>query len=131
MNEQDLIAAALAVRGNAYAPYSRFSVGCALLTANGTLYTGCNVENSSLGLSICAERNAIAAMVADNQRDIETIVVAASPLASPCGACRQFIVEFGSEIDVICCNAEDPQALHRWKIADLIPNYFQLGKSTL
>ena len=101
MTEQELIEAAAHVRENAYAPYSQFKVGAALLTTSGDMFVGCNVENSSYGLTVCAERNAIAAMIAAGQTKFEKIVVAASPLASPCGACRQAIVEFGADTEVI------------------------------
>lgn len=125
MTEQELITAAIEVRKNAYAVYSNFLVGCALQTAEGNVYTGCNVENSSYGLSICAERNAIGKLIAAGERHIERIVVAASPLASPCGACRQFIVEFGADIEVISVNAEHPAEIHRWTIGELLPQYFR------
>ncbi len=115
----------MAVRANAYAPYSRFAVGCALVTTDGSLYTGCNVENSSYGLGTCAERNAMGQMVADGQRKMVTICVAASPLASPCGGCRQWIIEFGLETEVLCVDADCPADIRRWKITDLIPDHFQ------
>ena len=126
MNEQELIAAALEVRQRAYAPYSRFNVGAALEVAAGQVFVGCNVENSSYGLSICAERHAIGNMVSAGQTGIRKIVIAASPLATPCGACRQFIVEFGSDIEIVCVDADDIQEIRRWNIVDLIPDYFHL-----
>lgn len=125
MTEQELISAAVAVRENAYAVYSNFAVGCALKTVDGNVYTGCNVENSSYGLSICAERNAIGQMIAAGERSIASLVVVASPLASPCGACRQFIVEFGSDIEVVGVNANQPTEIQRWTIGELLPNYFR------
>jgi cytidine deaminase len=126
LTEQQLIAAAIAVRANAYAPYSKFAVGCALITADGSVYTGCNVENSSYGLGTCAERNAIGQMVADGKREIAGIYVAASPQASPCGACRQWIVEFGQDTEVVCVDADRPDRINRWKITELIPDHFHL-----
>ena len=128
MTEKELIRAALEVRERAYAPYSKFNVGAAILTESGKLFVGCNVENSSYGLSICAERNAIGAMVASGFSRIQKIVVAASPLASPCGACRQSIVEFGSEIEVVSINANDPEELRRWQIRELIPDHFEFSE---
>lgn len=128
MTEQELIQAAIDVRVRAYAPYSKFKVGAAILTKSGELFVGCNVENGSYGLSICAERQAIGAMVASGFSKIETIIVAASPLASPCGACRQSIVEFGSEIQVVSVNANDLGEIRRWQIRDLIPDHFDFRK---
>ena len=128
MTEQELIAAALSVRENAYAPYSKFKVGAAILTTKGDLFTGCNVENSSYGLAICAERHAIGAMVAAGQTSFSKIVVAATPLASPCGACRQFIVEFGANIEVVSVDANKSESIKRWPIVELIPNYFHFDQ---
>lgn len=125
--EQRLIAEAISARLSAYAPYSEFKVGAALLLADGTsIVTGCNVENASYGLAICAERNAICAAVAAGHQKFLAIAVAASPLASPCGACRQFIVEFGKDIPVISVDPADPQnQIRRWSSGELIPDSFE------
>jgi cytidine deaminase len=94
---QSLLAAATAVRLQAYAPYSNFQVGAALLAKDGRIFTGCNVENLSYGLTICAERNALFAAVAAGVREFEAIAIVADTRepVSPCGACRQVMAEFG------------------------------------
>lgn len=92
-----LLASATAAAAKAYAPYSRFQVGCALLTAQGNLFTGCNVENASYGLTICAERNTIFRAVAEEgpgMKIAELAVIALGHEFPPCGACRQVIAEF-------------------------------------
>ena len=97
-----LVKAATDARGRAYAPYSRFRVGAAVL-AGGDLYTGCNVENASYGLTMCAERSAVFAAVAAGRRRIDAVAIVgdgATPTA-PCGACRQVLHEFGPAMQVI------------------------------
>ena len=124
-----LIEKAIEVRNRAYAPYSKFNVGAAVLLADGkTIVTGCNVENASYGLAICAERNAICAAVAQGHKDFLAVVVAASPLASPCGACRQFIVEFGKDIEVVSVDPNDTSKILRWTSDELIPDSFEFEK---
>lgn len=111
----------------AYAPYSNFQVGAAVLLNDGqTIFAGCNVENASYGLSICAERNAICQAVAKGgpEVSITAIAVAAVPLATPCGACRQFIAEFGVDIELICVNASDPQQRNHFTAGELLPHGF-------
>ena len=108
----------------AYAPYSRFLVGAAILTRGGAVYAGCNVENASYGLSICAERNAATTMVSAGEEDrrIKSVAVF-SPNASPCfpcGACRQFLREFGCEEVVV----EDASGLRRYPFKEILPNSF-------
>ncbi len=123
-----LVAAARAAQANAYAPYSRFPVGAALEADDGTVYTGCNVENASHGLTICAERSAVAAAVTAGARSFRRIVVASDcdPPASPCGACRQVLMEFAPGLDV---EAVGPGGALRWRLADLLPASF--GKNQL
>jgi cytidine deaminase len=107
---EQLISAARAAAKGAYAPYSHFPVGAALLDSAGRVFTGCNVENASYGLGICAERNAVFAMVGAGGRDIVQLVVyvPGSKPTRPCGACRQVIFEFGRECQIICvCDGAD------------------------
>ena len=104
---QPLIDAAIAARLAAYAPYSNFQVGAALLCEGGEIVTGCNVENLSYGLTICAERNAIFAAVAAGRQKFQAIAIAAESekAISPCGACRQVMCEFG-DFAVILTNTQ-------------------------
>lgn len=101
-----LIAAATDARFRAYAPYSKFLVGAAVLTDTGEIYSGCNVESASYPLACCAERVAIYKAVSDGHRDITCVVVVTdtAPPAAPCGGCRQVILEFGPTAEVICTN---------------------------
>jgi cytidine deaminase len=132
-DEQDrLVAAAQKASDRAYAPFSKFFVGAAILTSTGQTYTGCNVENSSYGLTNCAERTAIFSAIADaaDNGKLEIRAVAAIhrdglPCA-PCGACRQVIFEFGSEAIVIyrAANGEFTQT----PITSLLPEGFRLGQ---
>lgn len=107
----------------AYAPYSHFKVGAALLTKKNKIYTGCNIENSSYGLTICAERTAIIKAVSEGEKSFKAIAIFNSKNKSlpPCGACRQFILEFGEDIDIIFSN---PQKNFIHKSLDLLPLAF-------
>ncbi len=103
MDAKELMKMAIEARQNAYAPYSHFAVGAALLTESDKVYTGCNIENASYGLTCCAERNAIFAAVGAGERRFKMLAVAADspePVA-PCGACRQVIAEFGIPLVVM------------------------------
>ena len=116
--------AARAAASRAYAPYSNFHVGAAILTRGGTLHPGSNVENASYGLSICAERNAVTTMATAEPEDREIELVAVfSPNVSPCfpcGACRQVLREFGCKEVVV----EDDQGLRRYPFDQILPNSF-------
>ncbi|MGC3992396.1 MAG: cytidine deaminase [Chthoniobacteraceae bacterium] len=106
MTDSELISQAKAVRPQAYAPYSQFSVGAALLCMDGTVFTGCNVENLSFGLTNCAERTAIFTAIAAGQRKFQKIAIVSDSKepVSPCGACRQVMAEFAPELEIICAN---------------------------
>ena len=102
--------AAKAAAGRAYAPYSKFRVGAAVLTGNGKIFTGCNVENASYGLSNCAERTAIFSAVAAGERKLQCVVVytPTDMPTAPCGACRQVIFEFGPAVRIVSvCDGRD------------------------
>jgi cytidine deaminase len=119
----ELVRRAREVQRQAYCPYSRFRVGAALEAADGRIFVGTNVESASYGLTICAERMAIGAAVAGGAREFTRLVVATDvdPPASPCGACRQLLAEFGLELEVI---AAGPQTERRWVLRDLLPDAF-------
>jgi len=123
---QELVAAARDACARSYSPYSHFPVGAALRTADGRVFAACNVENASYGLTVCAERSAIFSMVAAGAREIAALVVytsTGSPV-TPCGACRQVLIEFGRDADVVCvCSSE--QSLS-FKAGDLLPHAFRL-----
>ena len=106
VDRSELVRLARAARLQAYAPYSQYAVGAALLCASGRIYTGCNVENVSYGLTICAERTAVVKAVSEGDRDCVAIAVVTENGASPCGACRQMLSEFGPDMEVVIACAE-------------------------
>jgi cytidine deaminase len=122
-DEARLVAAATAARGRAYAPYSRFAVGAAVL-AGRQIFTGANVENASYGLSNCAERSAVFAAVGAGARTIEAVAVVTDTAlpTPPCGACRQVLNEFGPQMTVISATVSG--AVTRTKLSDLLPASF-------
>lgn len=125
--QQRLIDAATAVRTNAYAPASKFLVGAAVLADDGRIFVGCNVENASYGLTICAERAAVCAAVAAGVRSLRAVAVTTdldSP-ASPCGACRQVLAEFGLGMPVILAGRN--RAVRLTSLRELLPSPFTFG----
>lgn len=120
-----LIEAAQKVRANAYAPYSVYPVGAAVLGSDGTIYTGCNVENISFGLTMCAERVAIGAMVVAGCRRVTEVAVATRDGGSPCGMCRQTLAEFTSQPEQVTIWLVDDHGNRRSAtLAELIPDTF-------
>lgn len=120
---QEIIEKALQVRLNAYAPYSNYQVGAALLTASGKIFTGVNVENAAYPDSICAERSAIFSAVSAGERDFEAIVVATRNGGTPCGSCRQVMSEFGLDIKVLLVD-EEGNLVQQQTVRDLLPGAF-------
>ena len=118
---------AFAVRNCAHAPYSNFQVGAAVLTATGEIFAGCNVENASYGLTICAERVALGSAVAAGHKEILAVAVATSGGHSPCGACRQVLSEFGPAMEVILIDIDDPAKTRTTTLAALLPEQFSSG----
>ena len=115
------------VATHAYAPYSNFAVGSAVLASDGRSFSGCNVENSSFGLTICAERSAIFQAIAAGGRPLVAVVIFAGEVdpVPPCGACRQVISEFGPDAEVYSFS-KSGRSLH-WKLRDLLPGAFGPG----
>lgn len=120
-----IFTAAKQARGKAYAPYSKFRVGVAVETADGSIVSGCNVENASYGLCVCAERNALAAAIFQGHKKFKRIVVVSQNGCTPCGACRQVIWELCGDVPVICA---DPKGkAHKYTSHGLLPDGFGAG----
>lgn len=130
MNYNDLLKKAKDASKNAYAPYSKFLVGACVLTESGNTYIGCNMENASYGMTICAERNALANAIANGEKDIEAIAIYSPNMKNciPCGACRQVIFEFqnDNEIEIITESDDVSQEYNIHKINELLPGGFKL-----
>ncbi len=123
-DDNALIREALRVREHAYVPYSHYEVGAAVLGKSGRIYAGCNVENASYGLAICAERAAIFMGISEGEREFLTLAVVTSSGGTPCGACRQVFLEFARpEAPVIVANIAG-KILSTYTIAELLPNGF-------
>jgi cytidine deaminase len=124
----ELIRAALDAQQRAYCPYSNFLVGAAIRTASGKIFQGCNVENVSYGLTICAERVAACSAVAAGEREFTDIAVVSNGGASPCGACRQFLAEFNPNLRVIMVDALHQDHGYQSSLAVLLPGRFDKNK---
>lgn len=124
MTREELKAAAVAMLDRAYVPYSHFPVGAALECSDGTVFTGCNIENAAYGLTICAERTAIFKAISEGHRDFKRIVIAgkSEDYCVPCGSCRQVMQEFAPQMEVICLNGKG-EAKH-FALKELLPYGF-------
>jgi cytidine deaminase len=122
-----LLAAALAARENAFAPYSKFKVGAAIEDIDGRIHTGCNVENATYGLTVCAERVAVFKAVSEGARKFRRVAIAADTdrLTPPCGACRQILWEFCGDVEIVLVNPRGKTETHRLK--DLFPKPFDVS----
>lgn len=127
MNYEEMIQLAQKVSENAYAPYSKFPVGACVLAESGKVYTGCNFENSSFGMTICAERNAVGAAIAAGEKKIKAVAIFSPKMknCTPCGACRQVLSEFQTEegIDVIL---QSDEGIKVTPLKVLLPDCFEL-----
>jgi cytidine deaminase len=121
-SKKELVTQAMQAREQAYAPYSNYKVGAALLGKSGTVYTGCNVENAVYPLGICAERTAVVKAVSEGEREFAVIAVATGNGGSPCGSCRQTLREFGADILVLI--ADVTGAWRETTVGELLPDSF-------
>ncbi len=126
VSPRQLIEAAIEARSRAYSPYSSFAVGAAVATEDGTLFTGCNVENRTFGLTVCAERTATLTAVAAGHRRITAVAVVADadPPAAPCGPCREVLHEFGTP-DLVVFTVNVAGAAEEHRLAELLPHPFE------
>lgn len=124
MTREELKAAAVAMLDRSYCPYSHFAVGAALECADGTVFTGCNIENAAYSPTVCAERTAVFKAVSEGHRDFVRIVVAGrtADYCVPCAVCRQVLREFAPDIEVICLNAKGEEK--RFTLPELLPYSF-------
>lgn len=132
MENKDLIKLAIEAKQNAHVPYSHFKVGAALLTKSGKIYQGANMECSSYGMTVCAERVALVKALYDGEKEFEKIAVVGGKedeltYTTPCGACRQFLADFGIELEVIMGYMEDNELKEKvFKLKELLPESFEL-----
>lgn len=121
---KDLVARAVEARGHAYAPYSAYPVGAAVVAGSGRVFTGANVENASFGLTVCAERAAVLAAVSAGERTIQALAVVTEDGAAPCGACRQVLLEFASGEGMPVYLATPDGGTRETTMAALLPHPF-------
>jgi len=124
MTDRELLSKAKEASYNAYVPYSHFQVGAALECDDGSVYTGCNVENAAFGSTICAERTACCKAVSEGKRSFRRIAIYADSQnwPTPCGACRQFLAEFSPEMEFLCSKADGRYV--SYKLSELLPHGF-------
>ena len=124
MTREELKAAAVTMLDRAYCPYSHFAVGAALECADGTVFTGCNIENAAYSATICAERTAVAKAVSEGHTDFVRIVIAgrSTDFCVPCGVCRQVLREFAPNIEIICLNGKGEEQV--FTLSQLLPHSF-------
>lgn len=128
MTDRELYRIAKDMTEMSYAPFSKFCVGAALECKDGTIFTGCNVENSSFGGTICAERTAMCKAISEGHRDFKKIMITSSGGESwPCGICRQFMKEFCDD-DFIIMTADDEDHIRSYTMAQILPEGFRLGE---
>lgn len=127
MNDRELLTLAKQASENAYAPYSRFQVGAALECLDGRVFTGCNIENSALGSTMCAERVAIYKAISEGETHFYRIAIygESEDYCMPCGACRQVMSEFSQDMEVLCARASGGYV--SYKLRELMPHPFKLG----
>ena len=126
MELQSLVEAALAARLSAYAPYSKFLVGAAVLTEAGEVFSGCNVENASYGMTICAERVAVFKAVSAGHTRLTRLALATAGGYAPCGGCLQVLAEFCNDLEILIVDANDPQRIVSRQLSDFLPLRFRL-----
>ena len=119
-----LVAAAITAQRRAVAPYSRFKVGAALLAASGKIITGANVESASYGLSCCAERVALFKALTDGAHAFRAVAVVSPSGVTPCGACRQLLIEYASDALLFVADSHKPSVIRRFRVRDLLPSAF-------
>lgn len=130
MNWEPLLAAAEKARHHAHSPYSRFAVGAALLADDGEIYAGCNVENRTFGLTLCAERVAVGTAVANGARGLKAVAVVTDsrPPSPPCGLCRETLTEFaGPDLPVLLATSGDGGERIEYRLGDLLPHPFEFS----
>lgn len=127
MTDKELVNLALDARKNSYSPYSKYSVGAAVLCGDESIFTGCNIENASYPCGICAERTAMSKAISEGKKSFSKIAIAGSSdqICTPCGLCRQFMYEFAPDLTVLC--SDDKGNFTEKKLNDFLPDGFGPG----